>query len=176
VAVPLGFLGCSCVTVRAASARNRRERTIPLRHETAREVSTILRGRIPLASALPLPRSFRDKAGRWLRFDLAAAEVYLGSAEQIAAALGKGTTALQVVPGAPVFEFGAVAALYDLAERLVLAAMNRAVAPTSKAGIAKWYERTPLTRGMKRTSSATSCGMPPTRRAAIGRRPRACSA
>ena len=28
--------------------------------------------------------------------------VYLGSAEQIAAALGKGTTALQVVPGAPV--------------------------------------------------------------------------
>jgi transposase len=98
--------------------------------------------------------------------------VYLGSAEQIASALGKGTTALQVVPGAPVFEFGAVAALYDLAKRLglqemidrhvpkrgrgpsvgtllVLAAINRAVAPTSKAGIAKWYERTSLARWMK---------------------------
>lgn len=98
--------------------------------------------------------------------------VYLGSAEQVAAALGKGTTTLLVVPGAPVLEFGAVAALYDLAKRLglvemidqhvpkrgrgpsvgtllVLAAINRAVAPTSKAGIATWYERTSLTRWMK---------------------------
>ena len=98
--------------------------------------------------------------------------VYLGSAEQVAAALGKGTTAMQVVPGAPVFEFGAVAALYDLAKRLgladmidrhvpkrgrgpsvgtllVLAAINRAVAPSSKARIAKWYEQTSLARLMK---------------------------
>ncbi|MFQ5506988.1 MAG: transposase, partial [Planctomycetota bacterium] len=98
--------------------------------------------------------------------------VYLGSAEQIAASLGKGTTALQLIPGAPIFEFGAVAAVYDLARRLkvveiidrhvrkrgrgpsvgtllVLAAINRAVAPTSKARVATWYERTSLPRWMK---------------------------
>jgi transposase len=98
--------------------------------------------------------------------------VYLGTAEQVASSLGKGTTPLQVVPGAPVFEFGAVMALHDLAMRLgiqeiidrhvpkrgrglsvgtliVLAAINRAIAPTSKAGIAKWYERTSLSRELK---------------------------
>jgi len=98
--------------------------------------------------------------------------VRLGSAEQVALALGKGTTPLQVVPGAPVFEFGAVLALYDLAKRLgiqeiidrhvskrgrglsvstllIIAATNRAVAPTSKAGIAKRYERSSLTRMLK---------------------------
>ena len=95
--------------------------------------------------------------------------VYLGSAAQIASALGKGTTALQVTAGAPVVEFGAVTALYDVVQRLglvdmidrhvpkrgsgpsvgtllVLAAINRAVAPTSKAGMATWYERTSLSR------------------------------
>lgn len=99
--------------------------------------------------------------------------VYLGSASQVAALLGHGTTKLQIVPGAPVHEFGAVAALYDLAQRLglaetidkhvpkrgakgptvgtllVLAAINRAVAATSKARIATWYERTSLPRWMK---------------------------
>ena len=98
--------------------------------------------------------------------------VRLGSAEQVALALGKGTTPLQVVPGAPVFEFGAVMALYDLVKRLgiqeiidrhvpkrgrglsvgtliTIAAINRAVAPTSKAGIAKWYERTSLAHLLK---------------------------
>ena len=100
--------------------------------------------------------------------------VYLGSAAHIAAALGKGTTALQVTAGALVLEFGAVMALYDLAQRLglvdmidrhvpkrgggpsvgtllVLAAINRAVAPTSKAGMAQWYERTALARWVKLT-------------------------
>lgn len=99
--------------------------------------------------------------------------VYLGQADQVAAALGKGPSALEVVPGAPVFEFGAVAALHDLAQRLgiaetidrhvpkrgdrgpsvgtllVLAAINRAVAATSKARLATWYERTSLPRWLK---------------------------
>lgn len=99
--------------------------------------------------------------------------VYLGSADQVAAALGKGTTSLQVVPGAPVLDFGAVAALYDLAQRLgiaetidrhvpkrggrgpsvgtllVLAAINRAVAATSKSRLATWYQSTSLPRWMK---------------------------
>ncbi len=100
-------------------------------------------------------------------------QTYLGSADAIAAALGKAPSALAVVPGAPVLEFGAVAALYDLAQRLgivelidryvpkrrgpgpsvgtllLLAAINRAVGATSKARLATWYERTSLPRWMK---------------------------
>lgn len=100
-------------------------------------------------------------------------QTYLGSADAIAAALGKAPSALTVVPGAPVHEFGAVAALYDLAQQLeivelidryvpkrrgrgpsvgtflLLAAINRAVGATSKAQLATWYERTSLPRWMK---------------------------
>ena len=63
------------LTVRAASAKNRREQTIPLRTETARELATIARGRMPQAAALPLPKSFKDNAPRWLKFDLKAAGI-----------------------------------------------------------------------------------------------------
>ena len=100
-------------------------------------------------------------------------QTYLGSADAIAAALGKTPSALTVVPGAPVLEFGAVAALYDLAQQLdivrlidshvpkrrsrgpsvgtmlLLAAINRAVGATSKAQVATWYERTSLPRWME---------------------------
>ncbi len=100
-------------------------------------------------------------------------QIYLGTADAIAAALGKTPTALQVLPGAPVREFGAATAVYDLAQRLdvvglidrhvakrgkqgpsvgtmlLLAAINRAVAATSKSQIATWYERTSLPRWMK---------------------------
>ena len=100
-------------------------------------------------------------------------QTYLGSAEAVAAALGKTPSALTVVPGVPVLEFGAVAALYDLAQRLgiaelidrhvpkrrgrgpsvgtllLLAAINRAAGATSKAQLATWYERTSLPRWMK---------------------------
>jgi transposase len=102
---------------------------------------------------------------------------YLGTAEAIEAAMGKAPAGLAVVPGAPVFEFGAVAALYDLAQRLeivelidrhvakrrgggpsvgtmlLLAAINRAVCATSKARLATWYERTSLPRWMKLKAS-----------------------
>ena len=47
-------------------------------------------------------------------------QTYLGTADAIAAALGKAPSALAVVPGAPVLEFGAVAALYDLSNILPL--------------------------------------------------------
>jgi transposase len=96
-------------------------------------------------------------------------QVYLGSADEIAARLGKQPTSLEPLPRSPVFEFGAVAALLDLARRielveiidrhvakrgrgpsvgtyLLLAAVNRAVAPTSKAKFAEWYARTSLPR------------------------------
>jgi transposase len=95
-------------------------------------------------------------------------QTYLGTADALAAALGKAPNPLQLLPGAPVRAFGAVAALYDLAQRLdlanlidrhvpkrgtkgpsvgallVLAAINRAVAPSSKAQLASWYQRTCL--------------------------------
>ena len=93
---------------------------------------------------------------------------YLGKAEDI-------VTAVTAAPGAGepgtavITEFGAVAALYDLAERLGLVAhidghapkrgagptvgtyllvaiLNRCVAPCSKAGIAEWFQDTALRR------------------------------
>lgn len=99
---------------------------------------------------------------------------YLGTADAIAAAF-EGTSAPggDVRPEAQVLEFGAVAALYDLAERLgvveiidrhvpkqdrggpsvgtylLLAALNRCAAPTSKAQLASWYEGTALPRWLK---------------------------
>jgi transposase len=100
-------------------------------------------------------------------------QVYLGTADEVAAALDKSPTALVPLPEAPVLEFGAVTALYDLCKRLrfvetidrqvpkrggggpsvgtylLLAALNRAVAPSSKARLAGWYERTTLVRLLK---------------------------
>ena len=100
-------------------------------------------------------------------------QIYLGTAEAIAATLGRAPSPLRLLPGAPVRAFGAVAAVYDLAQRLgvaelidrhvpkrgrrapsvgtllVLAALNRAVAPTSKAQLATWYEQTTLPRWLK---------------------------
>ena len=106
---------------------------------------------------------------------------YLGTAEAIAAAMGKAPAGLSVLPGLPVYEFGGVAALYDLAQELdivqlidshvpkrrsrgpsvgtmlLLAAINRAVGATSKAQLATWYERTSLPRWMKlKTGQLTS--------------------
>src|SRR5262249_6612317 len=95
---------------------------------------------------------------------------YLGKAEDIVAALTQ--PAASVAPDAAVVtEFGAVAALFDLAQRLrlvefidrhvppcaatagpsvgsslLVAALNRAVEPRSKAQIAAWFEGTILRR------------------------------
>jgi hypothetical protein len=93
---------------------------------------------------------------------------YLGKADDIVAALTQPLPAPE--PGyAVVTEFGAVAALYDLAERLALAQhvdthvpkrgagptvgtyllvaiLNRCLAPCSKAGIAEWFQDTALRR------------------------------
>ena len=93
---------------------------------------------------------------------------YLGKAEAIAAAVGAPTAAPK--PHEVVLaEFGAAAALYDLTTQLdliatidrhagkraqgvsvgtyiTLAALNRCLAPTSKARLAEWYEGTVLRR------------------------------
>ncbi len=93
---------------------------------------------------------------------------YLGKAESIAAALGAPT-----LPPKPreivLWDFGAPSALYDLTQQLALiptidrhagkraqgvsvgtyltlAALNRCLAPTSKAALAAWYETTVLRR------------------------------
>ena len=93
---------------------------------------------------------------------------YLGRADAIAAAMG--APAVPPRPKAVVLcDFGAPAALYDLAEQvalipaidrhagkrtqgvsvgtyLALAALNRCLAPTSKARLADWYQSTVLRR------------------------------
>src|SRR3989304_2205049 len=84
-------------------------------------------------------------------------QVYLGSAEEVAAALAKGPSALGILAGAPGRDCGGVIAVLDLADEIGLAALidahvprrvrrgpsvgqmlqlvalNRALAPTSKA-------------------------------------------
>ena len=108
-------------------------------------------------------------------------QVYVGTADEVAAALEKQPTALKVLPEAPVFDFGAEAALLDLARELgvaeivdrhvprrgsrgpsvgtylLIAALNRCVKPTSKtgskAGIGPWFDRTSLPRLMKVSAS-----------------------
>jgi transposase len=96
-------------------------------------------------------------------------QTYLGTADEILSALETGHT-LEPLRDATIKDFGAVAALYDFSRRLgfvdivdrhvpkrncnapsvgmylLLAALNRAVAPTSKAAFARWYEATALPR------------------------------
>jgi transposase len=103
---------------------------------------------------------------------------YLGRAEQIAAAMeGKGE--LDQPKHSIVLEFGAVMALYDLAKRLgavdlintvavkrnqglsigdymLIAAINRAIEPTSKHQIAEWFSKTTLDRVIPAKSSMLS--------------------
>lgn len=97
-------------------------------------------------------------------------QTYLGSAAEVAAALADPKHGLVPLSYAPVKDFGALAALFDLATRigfidivdrhvpkrtktapsvgayLLLAALNRCVAPRSKAKAAAWYEGTSLAR------------------------------
>jgi transposase len=100
---------------------------------------------------------------------------YLGRPEDIINAMTRGPSEAEAMPKpkeAVIIEFGAVAALYDLAKRLELsehidrhvpkqgrgptvgeyllvAILNRCVAPRSKSSIAKWFQGTLLRRIMK---------------------------
>jgi len=97
-------------------------------------------------------------------------QTYLGTAADVAAALSDPKRGLVPLPHAPVKEFGALAALFDLATRIgfidivdshvpkrsktgpsvgaymLLAALNRCVAPRSKAKARAWYEGSSLSR------------------------------
>jgi transposase len=95
-------------------------------------------------------------------------QIYLGPVKEVLEKLKEGAGATSPV-SSTVLEFGAVAALYDIAERLavvplmdelsgkrrqglsvgtylLLAALNRALAPTSKKGLADWHAKTILSR------------------------------
>jgi transposase len=92
---------------------------------------------------------------------------YLGTAESIGAAFNAAANNIPNPEYSKVLNFGAVAALYDLSERLglrqiidryagkriqglpvsdsiILAAINRAVLPSSKSGFYSWFENTVL--------------------------------
>ena len=96
---------------------------------------------------------------------------YLGRADDIVAALSRDTQASPVIPpeSASVTDFAAVVSLYDLAQRLKLAecidrhvpkrgagpsvgtyllvaTLNRCLAPCSKASIEQWFQTTALRR------------------------------
>ena len=63
------------VTVRAENAKNRTEARLPLASELAQDLVPLLKGKLPTASLLGLPKRFREHAPRWLRFDLARAGI-----------------------------------------------------------------------------------------------------
>ncbi|MEC8493740.1 MAG: site-specific integrase, partial [Planctomycetota bacterium] len=79
VAVRVGDLelegGRPALTLPARATKNRQEARLELRLETARELEPLIATKLPSAPLLGLPRSFKDKATRWLRFDLEAAEI-----------------------------------------------------------------------------------------------------
>ena len=62
-------------TLQAAEEKNRRGSIQPLLKTTAAEIVPYLRSKHPAASALPLPKSFRDKATRWYFHDLKLAGI-----------------------------------------------------------------------------------------------------
>lgn len=103
---------------------------------------------------------------------------YLGSLERILQALDAAASPL-LPQTAEVLEFGAIAALYDQAAQLglvdlidaqlpkrdqglsvgqylLLATLNRAADPTSKAQLARWYQHTILTRLLPATATQLS--------------------
>jgi transposase len=106
---------------------------------------------------------------------------YLGTAERIGEAVEYMNKGIPEPELTTVFEFGAVTALYDLAERIgirgiidkysgkrsqglpvgdsmLIAAINRVVAPTSKSDLHEWYNKTVLYKMFpKANASNLSC-------------------
>jgi len=77
--------GGPMLRVRAETAKNRKETLLPLSAELARDLAPYLRGKLPKASLLALPPSFRHHAPRWLRIDLKAAKIpYADAAGRVA--------------------------------------------------------------------------------------------
>lgn len=67
--------GGAVLVVRPEIAKNRTEARLPLASELAADLAPFTRGKLPLASLLNLPKAFKDHAPRWLRHDLASAQL-----------------------------------------------------------------------------------------------------
>jgi len=67
--------GGPTLTIRAPVTKNRTEARLPLHPELARALAPMLRGKLPSASVLGLPPSFRHMAPFWLKRDLEAAGI-----------------------------------------------------------------------------------------------------
>ncbi len=67
--------GGPMLTVRVETTKNRLESRQPLAADLARDLAPCLRGKLPKASLLDLPPSFRHHAPRWLKRDLARAGI-----------------------------------------------------------------------------------------------------
>ncbi len=67
--------GRPAISLPARAAKNRKAARLELPVSTAKELSAVVSKKLPQAPLLDLPRSFRDKATRWLRFDLEAAGI-----------------------------------------------------------------------------------------------------
>ncbi|MBK7642809.1 MAG: site-specific integrase [Planctomycetes bacterium] len=61
------------LTVRASVSKNRKEARLPLHGVLAHDLAPYTRGKLPTASLLGLPASFRHRATFWIERDLAAA-------------------------------------------------------------------------------------------------------
>ena len=110
-------------------------------------------------------------------------QTYLGTAEKIAEKVGQQSKAQTIAEpkSVTVYELGAVTALYSVAERLgiseiidriggkreqglristyiIIAAINRAVAATSKKTLYEWYEKTVLGRVFEKTTKKNLSG------------------
>jgi site-specific recombinase XerC len=73
------------LVIRAAVAKNRTETRLPLRPELARDLAPFVREKLPTAPLMSLPETFRDKAARWLRFDLERAGIaYKDASDRVA--------------------------------------------------------------------------------------------
>lgn len=74
------------LTVRAAVAKNRTATRLPIRPDLVRDLAPFVRGKLPTASLLPLPRGFRHQAcNRWFQIDLKAAGIaYKDESERFA--------------------------------------------------------------------------------------------
>jgi integrase/recombinase XerD len=77
--------GGAVLVVRPEASKNRTEARLPLASALAADLTRYTAGKLPLATLLGLPRSFRDHATRWLRHDLALAKLpYKDAAGRIA--------------------------------------------------------------------------------------------
>jgi integrase len=77
--------GGPMLRLRANETKNRHAEHLPLALDLARDLAPRIKGKLPIASVLDLPPSFKTKAPRWLQFDLKAAGIpYKDESDRVA--------------------------------------------------------------------------------------------